>query len=79
MNPTITYTYFGLFIVVVHDPAAAPKDAPNQATDCRVQNSKDVPVMWIDHISTQGGLLGVRQVSFNGSVFHCREMTRFWN
>jgi hypothetical protein len=62
-----------------HDPAAAPKDAPNQATDCRVRNSKDVPVMWVDHISTKGGLLGVRQVSYNGSVFHCREMTRFWN
>jgi hypothetical protein len=57
-----------------HDPAAAPEDAPNEATDCRVRNSKDVPVLWVDHISTKGVLFGVRQVSYIGGVFHCREV-----
>jgi hypothetical protein len=59
-----------------HDPAAAPKDAPNEATDCRVRNSKDVPVLWVDYISTKGVLLGVRQVSYNGSVFGYTKVNR---
>jgi hypothetical protein len=59
-----------------HDPAAAPKDAPNEATDCRVRNSKDVPVLWVDHISTKGVLLGVRQVSYNGSIFGYTQVNR---
>jgi hypothetical protein len=58
-----------------HDLAAAPKDAPNEATDCGVRNPKDVPVMWVNHISTKGVLLGVRQVSYN-RVFDCREVNR---
>ena len=59
-----------------HDPAAAPKDAPNEATDCRVRNSKDVPVLWVDHISTKGVLLGVRQVSYIGGVFGYTQVNR---
>ena len=59
-----------------HDPAAAPKDAPNQVTDCRVQHSKDVPVMWVDHISTKGVLLGVQQVSYIGGVFGYTQVNR---
>ena len=59
-----------------HDPAAAPKDAPNEATDCRVRNSKDVPVLWVDHISTKGVLLGMRQVSDNGGVFGYTQVNR---
>ena len=59
-----------------HDPAAAPKDAPNEATDCRVRNSKDVPVLWVDHISTKGVLLGVRQVSYIGGAFGYTQVNR---
>ena len=59
-----------------HDPDAAPKDAPNEARDCRVRHSKDVPVMWVDHISTEGVLLGVRQVSYIGGVFGYTQVNR---
>jgi hypothetical protein len=31
--------------------------------------------MWVDHILTKGVPLGVRQVSYSGGVFDCREMT----
>jgi hypothetical protein len=59
-----------------HDPAAAPKDAPNEVTGCRVRNSKDVPVLWVDYISTKGVLRGVRQVSYKGSVFGYTQLNR---
>jgi hypothetical protein len=59
-----------------HDPAAAPKDAPNEARDCRVRHSKDVPVMWVDHISTKGVLLGVRPVSYIGGAFGYTQVNR---
>jgi hypothetical protein len=59
-----------------HDPAAAPKDAPNEARDCRVRHTKDVPVLWVDHISTEGVLLGVWQVSYDGSVFGYTQVNR---
>ena len=59
-----------------HDPAAAAKDAPNEARDCRVRNSKDVPVLWVDHLSTKGVLFGVRQVSCIGGVFGYTQVNR---
>jgi hypothetical protein len=56
-----------------HDPAA-PQDAQPETTDRRVRNTKDVSVLRIDHISIEGMLLGVRQASYSGAVFDCREM-----
>jgi hypothetical protein len=56
-----------------HDPAA-PRDAQAETTDRRVRNTKDVSVLRIDHISIEGMLLGVRQASYSGGVFDCKEM-----
>ena len=47
----------------VHDPAA-PQDAQAETADGRIRITKDVPMLWIDHISIEGVLLGVRQVSY---------------
>ena len=41
-----------------HDPPAL-LDARSETADCRVWNTKDVPVLRINHISTKSKLLGV--------------------
>jgi len=43
---------------VVHNPAA-PLDAQAETAASRVSITKDVPVLRIDHISTESSLLGV--------------------
>jgi hypothetical protein len=30
--------------------------------------------MWVDHVSTEGVLLGMRQAAYSGGVFHCGAM-----
>jgi hypothetical protein len=57
----------------VHDPAA-PQEAQAETTDRWVRNTKDVPVVRIDHFSVEGMLLGVRQVPDRRRVFTGREM-----
>jgi hypothetical protein len=47
----------------VHDPAA-PRDAQAETTYRRIWITKDVPVLWIDHISIKAVLLGVWQVPY---------------
>jgi hypothetical protein len=42
----------------VHDPAA-PLGTQGETTNRRVRNTKNVPVLRIDHISTKSSLLGV--------------------
>jgi hypothetical protein len=42
----------------VHDPAG-PLDAQDETRECRVSLTKDVPGLWIDHVSTQSSLPGV--------------------
>jgi hypothetical protein len=57
----------------VHDPAA-PLEAQGETTDHGVWITKDVPILWIDHISTESPLLGVRQALDSGGVLDFKEM-----
>ena len=57
----------------VHDPAAT-LDARTETAISRVSNAKDVPVLRIDHISTEAKLLGVRQALYSGGVLDLKEM-----
>jgi hypothetical protein len=41
-----------------HDPPA-PLDAQGETTNRRVRNTKNVPVLRVDHISTKPSLLGM--------------------
>jgi hypothetical protein len=50
----------------VHD-AAALQDAQVETRGCRVRNSKNVPVLWTNHISIEGMLFGVWQVALTVS------------
>ena len=70
-----TIIFFGLFIVVLTILMLLRK-MRQKVRDCRVRHSKDVPVMWVDHISTEGVLLGVRQVSYIGGVFGYTQVNR---
>ena len=54
----------------VHDPAAL-QDAQAETTDRPIRITKDVPVLRIDHISIQGTLLGVWQVSLTATAVKC--------
>jgi hypothetical protein len=42
----------------VHDPAA-PLDAKGEAKGHGVRITEDVPILWIDYVSTKSPLLGV--------------------
>ena len=51
---------FGLACCAIRDPAAL-QDPQAETTDRRVRITEDVPVLWVDHISIKGMLLGVWQ------------------
>ena len=56
--------------------AGGSRSEADISADCRVRNSKDVPVMWVDHVSTKRVLLGVRQVSYIGGAFGYTQVNR---
>jgi len=58
--------FLGAACHAVHDPAAL-QDAQVETAGCRIRNSKNVPVLRVDHISIEGMLLGVWQVSLTVS------------
>ena len=58
----------------LHD-LAAPLDEQAETTHHRVSVTKDVPILRIDHISTQSSLLGVWQAIDGGGVLDFKEMT----
>jgi len=74
MSPTITY--FGLFIVVLTILMLLRKMRKMKPEIAGYGTHKEVPVMWVDHISTEGVLLGVRQVSYIGGVFGYTQVNR---
>jgi hypothetical protein len=43
--------------------------AQTETTDRRIWNTKDLPILRLDHIPIEGMLLGVREVSYTGGVF----------
>jgi hypothetical protein len=51
----------------VHDPAAL-LDAEAETAASRVSITKDVPILWIDYISTESPLLGMRRSQFPKAV-----------
>jgi hypothetical protein len=59
----------------LHDPAA-PLDAQAETTGRRVSITKDVPILWIDHVSIKGKLLGVWQALYSGGVLDFKEINR---
>ena len=63
----------GLAHSAVRRPVA-PKVTRPETADRPVRNTKDVPVLRIDHISIEGMLHGVRQVPYRGGVFNGGEM-----
>jgi len=67
--------FLGAACHAVHDPAAL-QDAQVETAGCRIRNSKNVPVLRVDHISIEAMLFGVRQVSCTVSrATIVREMT----
>jgi len=60
MNAT-TFS-FGLLIVLF--TILLLQDAQAETADGRIRITKDMPMLRIDHISIEGVLLGVRQVSY---------------
>jgi hypothetical protein len=56
------YHFFRSPDCTIHDPAAL-QDAQAESTDRPIRITKDVPSLRLDHISAQGMLLGVWQVS----------------
>jgi hypothetical protein len=59
----------------VHNPAA-PLDAQAETAVGRISITKDVPILRIDHVSTEGNLLGVWQALYSGGVLDFQEMNR---
>jgi len=59
----------------VYDPAALP-DAQAETADRRVSTTKDVPILWINHISIKGKLLGMWQALYSGGARDFKEMKR---
>jgi hypothetical protein len=57
----------------VHDPAA-PLDAQAETAVGRIAITKDVPILWIDYISTESPVLGMRQALYSGGVLDFKEM-----
>lgn len=51
-------------------------DAQIETTDYEVSIAKNVPVLWIDHLSIKGSLPGVRQALYAGGVFDFKEINR---
>jgi hypothetical protein len=58
-----------------HDLAALPR-AQADTADRRVSITKDVPIVWIDHISIEGELLGMWQAFYSGDVRDFEEVKR---
>ena len=58
----------------VRYPAAAQESRRETTDRRRVRNSKDVSVLWIDHIPVEGTLHGVRRVPYGCGVFNGTEM-----
>lgn len=65
---------WAFFFCAVHDPAGT-QNAYAEATDRRVRDTEDVPILRADHVSIEAILHGVRKVSYRCGVFNCREMT----
>jgi hypothetical protein len=59
----------------VHGPALSV-EAQAETTTRRGGIAKNVPVMWADHISTEGKLYGVWQALYGGGAFDFKEMSR---
>jgi hypothetical protein len=57
-----------------HDPVAPP-DAQAETAGRRVSITKNVPILWIDHLAIKGKLLGVWQALYSGGVLDFKEMT----
>jgi hypothetical protein len=74
MSPTITY--FGLFIVVLTILLLLRKMRQTKLQIAGYGTQRMCPFMWVDYISTKGVLLGVRQVSYSGSVFGYTQVNR---
>jgi hypothetical protein len=59
-----------------HDPAAAPKDAPKRSYRLAGTELKQCPSCGLITSRLKASLLGVRQVSYKGSVFGYTKVNR---